>query len=77
MGGAAASALLSRRRYLCAAPLGLPIGCQTCPGRKSIGMDFAGTMRGLRAAHQPIGHGQTACERVRETDGAGGAQRET
>ena len=50
MGGAAASALLSGTRYLFAGPLGLPIGCQTYPVRKSIRTDFAGTMKGLRAA---------------------------
>ena len=50
MGGAAASALLYGSRCLSADPLGLPIGCQTYPVRKSIGTDFAGTMRGLRAA---------------------------
>ena len=50
MRGAAASALLTGTRYLFADPLGLPIGCQTYPVRKSIGTDFAGTMKGLRAA---------------------------
>src|SRR5437763_15812374 len=50
MGGAAASALLTGTRYLSANPLGLPIGCQTYPVRKSISTDFAGTMKGLRAA---------------------------
>ena len=50
MGGAAASALLSGTRYLSADPLGLPIGCQTYPVRKSIRTDFAGTMKGLSAA---------------------------
>jgi sugar phosphate isomerase/epimerase len=50
MGGAAASALLSCTQYLFADPLGLPIGCQTYPVRKSIRTDFAGTMKGLRAA---------------------------
>jgi sugar phosphate isomerase/epimerase len=48
--GAAASALLTGTRCLFANPLGLPIGCQTYPVRKSIGTDFAGTMKGLRAA---------------------------
>lgn len=33
-----------------ASPLGLPIGCQTYPVRKSIGSDFEGTMKGLHAA---------------------------
>ena len=50
MRGAAASALLTGRQYLSADPLGLPIGCQTYPVRKSISTDFAGTMKGLRAA---------------------------
>lgn len=50
VGGAAASALLTATPYLSANPLGLPIGCQTYPVRKSIGTDFAGTMKGLRAA---------------------------
>ena len=49
-GAAAASALLSGTRYLFADPLGLPIGCQTYPVRKSIRTDFASTMKGLRAA---------------------------
>jgi sugar phosphate isomerase/epimerase len=50
MRGAGASALLAGSRYLSANPLGLPIGCQTYPVRKSISTDFAGTMKGLRAA---------------------------
>ena len=50
MGGAAASTLFTGTRYLAADPLGLPIGCQTYPVRKSISTDFAGTMKGLRAA---------------------------
>jgi sugar phosphate isomerase/epimerase len=50
MRGAAASALLAGTRNLSAHPLGLPIGCQTYPVRKSISTDFAGTMKGLRAA---------------------------
>jgi sugar phosphate isomerase/epimerase len=50
MRGAAASALLTGARSLEANPLGLPIGCQTYPVRQSIGTDFAGTMKGLRAA---------------------------
>ena len=50
MRGAAASALLTGTRYLSADPLGLPIGCQTYPVRKSISTDFPGTMKGLRAA---------------------------
>jgi sugar phosphate isomerase/epimerase len=49
-GGTAASALLVSTHYLAADPLGLPIGCQTYPVRKSINTDFAGTMKGLRAA---------------------------
>jgi len=31
-------------------PLGLPIGCQTYPVRKTINSDFEGTMKGLSAA---------------------------
>lgn len=50
MGGVAASALLSGTRFSFADPLGLPIGCQTYPVRKSIRTDFAGTMKRLRAA---------------------------
>ncbi len=49
-GGTAASALLVSTHYLAADPLGLPIGCQTYPVRKSINTDFTGTMKGLRAA---------------------------
>jgi sugar phosphate isomerase/epimerase len=48
--GAAASALLLGSRYLSADPLGMPIGCQTYPVRKTINTDFAGTMKGLSAA---------------------------
>jgi sugar phosphate isomerase/epimerase len=48
--GGATSTLLLGTRYLSADPLGLPIGCQTYPVRKSINTDFAGTMKGLRAA---------------------------
>jgi sugar phosphate isomerase/epimerase len=48
--GATAAPVLLGMRYLSADPLGLPIGCQTYPVRKSINMDFAGTMKGLRAA---------------------------
>jgi len=48
--GTAASALLAATRYLPADPLGLPIGCQTYPVRKTINTDFVGTMKGLRAA---------------------------
>ena len=47
MEGAAASAVLTGSQYLTANPLGLPIGCQTYPVRKSIDTDFAGTMKGL------------------------------
>ena len=50
MQGAAASALLTGSRDLSANPLGLPIGCQTYPVRKSISTDFAGTMKGLHAS---------------------------
>ena len=50
VGGAASSAALIGTRYLSANPLGLPIGCQTYPVRKSISKDFPGTMKGLRAA---------------------------
>jgi sugar phosphate isomerase/epimerase len=49
-GGAAGAALLTGTRFLTADPLGLPIGCQTYPVRKSISTDFAGTMKGLHAA---------------------------
>ena len=48
--GGAASALLTGTRSVSANPLGLPIGCQTYPVRKSISTDFAGTMKGLHAA---------------------------
>jgi len=47
---AAATTLLAATRTLSADPLGLPIGCQTYPVRKTINTDFAGTMKGLRAA---------------------------
>jgi sugar phosphate isomerase/epimerase len=50
MKGAAASAVLCGTRDLFADPLGLPIGCQTYPVRKSIRTDFAGTMKRLNAA---------------------------
>jgi len=50
IGGAAASALLTGTLRLSADPLGLPIGCQTYPVRKSIRTDFPGTMKGLSAA---------------------------
>ena len=48
--GAAAAALFFSKQFAFADPLGLPIGCQTYPVRKSIAMDFAGTMKRLRAA---------------------------
>jgi sugar phosphate isomerase/epimerase len=35
---------------LCANPLGLPIGCQTYPVRKSIAQDFPGTLKTLAGA---------------------------
>ena len=50
IGVATAAPVLLGTRYLSANPLGLPIGCQTYPVRKSINTDFAGTMKGLRAA---------------------------
>ena len=50
IGVATAAPVLLSTRYLSADPLGLPIGCQTYPVRKSINTDFAGTMKGLRAA---------------------------
>ena len=46
----AAAAVLASTPSLLADPLGLPIGCQTYPVRKSINPDFAGTMKGLSAA---------------------------
>ncbi len=48
--GAAAAVVLAGARSLSANPLGLPIGCQTYPVRKTINSDFAGTMKGLAAA---------------------------
>jgi sugar phosphate isomerase/epimerase len=48
--GLAAAAVLGCPRSLFADPLGYPIGCQTYPVRKTINTDFAGTMKGLRAA---------------------------
>ena len=48
--GAAAAVALSTTSSLLADPLGLPIGCQTYPVRKTINSDFAGTMKGLSAA---------------------------
>ena len=49
-GGMAAAAVFGVGRDLDADPLGLPIGCQTYPVREQIRTDFAGTMKGLRAA---------------------------
>jgi sugar phosphate isomerase/epimerase len=49
-GLAATAAVCAEPRSLFADPLGLPIGCQTYPVKKSIDTDFAGTMKGLRAA---------------------------
>jgi sugar phosphate isomerase/epimerase len=48
--GAAAAIALTTTPSLLADPLGLPIGCQTYPVRKTINSDFAGTMKGLSAA---------------------------
>jgi sugar phosphate isomerase/epimerase len=48
--GTAAAVALTAAPSLLADPLGLPIGCQTYPVRKSINSDFAGTMKGLSAA---------------------------
>jgi sugar phosphate isomerase/epimerase len=48
--GAAAAVALTAAPHLMADPLGLPIGCQTYPVRKTINSDFAGTMKGLSAA---------------------------
>ena len=50
IGGATVAPVLLGTRYLSADPLGLPIGSQTYPVRNSINTDFAGTMKGLRAA---------------------------
>jgi len=50
IGVATAAPVFLGTRYLSADPLGLPIGCQTYPVRESIHTDFAGTMKGLRAA---------------------------
>jgi sugar phosphate isomerase/epimerase len=49
-GAAAAAVALTTTASLLADPLGLPIGCQTYPVRKSINPDFSGTMKGLSAA---------------------------
>jgi sugar phosphate isomerase/epimerase len=49
-GGVGAAAVMAGPRGLKADPLGLPIGCQTYPVRNEIRTDFAGTMKGLRAA---------------------------
>jgi sugar phosphate isomerase/epimerase len=48
--GVAAAAVFGGGARLFADPLGLPIGCQTYSVRSKIDSDFAGTMRGLRAA---------------------------
>ena len=48
--GTAAAVALAAAPHLMADPLGLPIGCQTYPVRKTINSDFAGTMKGLSAA---------------------------
>jgi sugar phosphate isomerase/epimerase len=48
--GTAAAVALTAAPSLLADPLGLPIGCQTYPVRKSINSNFAGTMKGLSAA---------------------------
>lgn len=45
-----ALAALSAAATLPAAPLGLPIGCQTYPVREEIGKDFDATLRDLAAA---------------------------
>jgi sugar phosphate isomerase/epimerase len=47
---AAASAVTLTASGLDADPLGLPIGCQTYPVRKSIAQDFPGTIKELAAA---------------------------
>ncbi len=47
--GAIAAACITAPSMLLADPLGLPIGCQTYPVRKTVNSDFAGTMRGLHA----------------------------
>jgi sugar phosphate isomerase/epimerase len=46
---AAAAVALTASPFLLADPLGLPIGCQTYPVRKTINTDFAGTMKSLSA----------------------------
>ena len=48
--GIAAAAYAAAGEKLHANPLGLPIGCQTWPVRKTIGTDFEGTLRDLAAA---------------------------
>ena len=47
---AAAAVLSAGARGLTANPLGLPIGCQTWPVRKSIAQDFPGTIKELAGA---------------------------
>ena len=44
------SALAAGDSLLRADPLGMPIGCQTYPVRKSIARDFPGTIKQLAAA---------------------------
>src|SRR5438067_13280472 len=47
---AGASAVLASASRMHADPLGMPIGCQTYPVRKSIARDFPGTIKQLSAA---------------------------
>ncbi len=47
--GLAATGAVRQAATLQAAPLGLPIGCQTWPVRQTIGKDFEGTLRQLAA----------------------------
>src|SRR5260370_10322399 len=47
---AAASFLATSARELRANPLGMPIGCQTCPVREMIAKDFPGTIKELAEA---------------------------
>jgi sugar phosphate isomerase/epimerase len=47
--GTAAAVALTASPFMLADPLGLPIGCQTYPVRKTINSDFAGTMKALSA----------------------------
>src|ERR1700761_3095659 len=48
LGAAATAAAVVPMSF--ANPMGLPIGCQTYPVRKTINSDFAGTMKGLSKA---------------------------